>query len=263
MSSGVCFYVAAHQDDWQLFYGQQAFSDLTKPGGRVVFIYTTAGDAGRTDGWWQAREQGAVAAQSLGHKPPAASTQTIHGHPITIYKTGSFVSYHLRLPDGSVDGAGFDATGHASLKKLQAGEISEIAAVDGSGAYAGWQDFHATLAEIVDHEGLPETAWVNAADWSWTCSPRDHWDHKVTADAIREIAGTRCNRHWFTTYSNDARAPNLPTDALERKERVWLAYKRHVEELGDREFIRREWETWGPKNYFRRVLVGQEDRGLC
>src|ERR1700761_6558189 len=65
--SNLCYYIVAHQDDWQLFYGQQAFSDLIEPGARVVFIYTTAGDAGGSEDWWRAREQGALAAQSLTH----------------------------------------------------------------------------------------------------------------------------------------------------------------------------------------------------
>ncbi|MBV9762901.1 MAG: PIG-L family deacetylase [Acidobacteriaceae bacterium] len=257
--SDLCYYVVAHQDDWQLFYGHQAFLDLTEPGARVVLVYTTAGDAGRTDGWWQAREQGALAAQSLSREVPQPRTIHIGRHPIAIYDAGAFISYHLRLPDGNIDGTGFDSTGRASLQKLQAGGIAEIAAIDGSTSYAGWNDFCATLGAILDREGLPGTAWINAADWSWSCSPRDHWDHKATADALRQLAGAKCNRLWFTTYSNDARPANLNSNDLAHKEAVWLAYRQHVQALADVEFLDWEWETWGAKNYFRRVLAGQDD----
>src|ERR1041384_2063256 len=44
------FYVAGHQDDWQLFRGNAAYQDLKSPNVRAVFIYATAGDAGLTDG---------------------------------------------------------------------------------------------------------------------------------------------------------------------------------------------------------------------
>lgn len=53
----VCFYVVAHQDDWQIFRGDQAYADYNYTSDvKIVFIYTTSGDAGATDGWWEARE---------------------------------------------------------------------------------------------------------------------------------------------------------------------------------------------------------------
>lgn len=61
-------YVAAHQDDWQLFRGEQAWADLNTAGVRVVFVHTTAGDAGATNGWWEARV-GAVGLPQLRHNP--------------------------------------------------------------------------------------------------------------------------------------------------------------------------------------------------
>ena len=61
--SDIVFYVTAHQDDALLFRGEQLYADLLRnPAVRVVHIFTTAGDRGRTDGWWQAREQGVIAA---------------------------------------------------------------------------------------------------------------------------------------------------------------------------------------------------------
>src|SRR5688572_21098948 len=52
------FFVQAHQDDWQLFLGDRAV--LAVPtANKLVFIYTTAGDAGApaSDGYWQERER--------------------------------------------------------------------------------------------------------------------------------------------------------------------------------------------------------------
>ena len=54
----VTFYVVAHADDWQLFMNPDAFKDITMPDSKVVFIVTTAGDAGKEDNYWKAREEG-------------------------------------------------------------------------------------------------------------------------------------------------------------------------------------------------------------
>lgn len=268
----LCYYVVAHQDDWQLFYGQQAYADLRMPNNRVVFIYTTAGDAGQSEAWWRAREQGALAAQALAGGSTStieSGTAMINGHRVATYENGAFVSYHLRLPDGNVNGAGFESTGNVSLEKLQIGCIPKITAVDDSTAYHGWEDFCATVGAIIDRELRPASVvnpWVNAADWSWNCSPRDHSDHKATANALRNVFCNRdCifNRLWFVTYSTDERHANLSGEALQQKESVWLAYRQKVEALVDAEFLAREWAMWGARSYYRRVMAGEEDAGEC
>jgi hypothetical protein len=264
--SNICYYVVAHQDDWLLFYGQQAFADLQELNNRVVFIYTTAGDAGGLENWWRAREQGALAAQALpaGTAAPEPDVITLNGHRISLYDAGSFVSYHMRLPDGHPNGGGFPSTGHASLGKLHKGEISQLAALDGSTTYTSWDDFCATLRNIIERERSgAANAWVNAADWSWECSPEDHSDHKATSEALRQAGADQFNRVWFVTYSTKDRPANLTGELLERKERLWEAYKRHVEAMADAEFLGSEWESWGAKNYYRRVLAGEEDGEVC
>ena len=42
---GVVFYIMAHQDDWQLFRGEQAYADINTHSVRAIFIYATAGNA--------------------------------------------------------------------------------------------------------------------------------------------------------------------------------------------------------------------------
>ena len=71
------YFIQAHQDDWQLFYGDKA-ADAANTATKVVFVYTTAGAADASDAYWQVREQGANAAhtsarfgpQSHDPKPP-------------------------------------------------------------------------------------------------------------------------------------------------------------------------------------------------
>jgi hypothetical protein len=71
MMSYVAFYVSAHADDWISFRGHQAWGDLKETGDdvRIVFVYTTAGDAGRDDGWWHRREDGDREAQGYATQP--------------------------------------------------------------------------------------------------------------------------------------------------------------------------------------------------
>lgn len=81
------FYAVGHQDDWQLFMNPNAYHDARiEPNTKVVFIYTTAGDAGRNDGplegpapgaaddpttpYYVARENGAIeAARFIATRP--------------------------------------------------------------------------------------------------------------------------------------------------------------------------------------------------
>src|SRR5690348_6093412 len=105
----VSFYTQAHQDDWQLFRGEQVWEDINTVGNKVVFIYATAGDAGQKDGWWEAREKGALASvRKILNAPSPLTTKVkyINRHPIVLYSCGNTESYFMRLPDGYV-GNGF------------------------------------------------------------------------------------------------------------------------------------------------------------
>ena len=149
----VAFYVTAHQDDWELFRGEQAFADLKMLNTKIVFVFTTAGDAGQTDGWWEAREQGALAAvrAALPASPLTIYIANIAGHPIIKYSCANSVVYCMRLPDGNIDGVGFPSTGNNSLAKLRDAN-APIIAVDGSTTYRSWEDFCNTLEGILTSE---------------------------------------------------------------------------------------------------------------
>lgn len=54
------FAVVAHSDDWQLFMGQDMYDHIRDPHERVVIVHVTAGDGGRQDWYWKARENGAI-----------------------------------------------------------------------------------------------------------------------------------------------------------------------------------------------------------
>ena len=56
--AAVEFYVHAAAEMWQIFMGNTAVASL-QAGTKVVLVHTTAGDAGKTTPFWQARESGA------------------------------------------------------------------------------------------------------------------------------------------------------------------------------------------------------------
>ena len=52
----ISIYVVAHADDWQLFMQPVVYNDIVSPTCKVIFIITTAGDAGMEATFWKAKE---------------------------------------------------------------------------------------------------------------------------------------------------------------------------------------------------------------
>jgi hypothetical protein len=249
----VAFYIATHPDDALVFRGDQLYADSHLAGSRLVHITVSAGDAGRSDGWWQARESGTARALAAAQSPAGTagvSSRAVNGHLIASYRGSGFVAYSLRLPDGGLDGAGFEAAGGGTLGKLAAGSITSLAAVDGSTTYAGWDDLCATLRAICAHErrGTGTVApWINAADPDRAINPRDHPDHYAVGDALHTFAvrdGYQCA--WWSGYDVRDRPANLGGLDLDAKRFLFTAYGWATG--GPNED---EWTWWGTKRYER------------
>ena len=280
--TSLSFYVGGHQDDWQLFRGNAAHADLITPGHRVVFIYATAGDAGRTDGWWEARERGALESVRtvLGPGPITLDVAEMNGHPIVRYTLKNSVSYMLRLPDGRWRaGDGYPSTNHESLSQLR--DISKpVSAIDGSTTYVSWEEFWGTLEAILEHERsrVPDAdhPWVHAPDYDGednasatcdatpSCNPCEHPDHKAVADALRQFVGGTYNRSWWVGYDSMNRPENLDGAAFAQKGRTFFGYAEAVAEETARNGDTRhpdlgEWRLWGSRDYVRTVAWDQPD----
>ena len=155
----VSFYFAAHEDDWQLFMNPSAFEDVIKDAAKTVFVHVTAGDAGLGMGlngrkfpYYRARENGAEAAMRFMADADSipgeesAGYLTFNGHRIYRTTYRNTVGYFLRVPDGNPLGSGYFDTGFQSLKRLSTAANDELAAIDGSTVYHGWDDLVATCA---------------------------------------------------------------------------------------------------------------------
>ena len=280
--TSLSFYVGGHQDDWQLFRGNAAYRDLSNPNARVVFIYATAGDAGRTDGWWEARERGAVAAvrKAFAPSPLTLDVAQFNGHPIVRYSSANSVSYFLRLPDGRFrSGKGYPAYHNESLTQLRDSD-APVSAIDNSTTYRSWKDFWQTLQSIMDSERARVPAMlhpmVNAPDYFAadnsdpecasrdSCNRCDHPDHIAVGEALRQFVAGTYDRTWWVGYDSENRPENLKGAEFARKGELFFAYAAAVldestlngkpapPDLG-------EWHAWGARDYTRTVGWDQPD----
>jgi len=242
-AGSISFYVAAHQDDWQLFMNPNAYSDVNSSyNTKTVFIYLTAGDAGdtgrsTTTSYYVARENGAnrsVRFMADVVSPGTTSTVsdiTVNGNSVrkVVYK--NTVSYFLRLPDGG-DGNGFQSTGYQSLKKLYSGAIASITNINGSvtaptasKTYYGWNEVVATLIKIVQIESVGFTqVFANLPDPD-TAAGSDNFDHTYTGIAMRDaMAWFPCVTNvFFTENPSGFMAVNLSTEDIINEAATWGA----------------------------------------
>jgi LmbE family N-acetylglucosaminyl deacetylase len=232
------FFVVAHPDDWQLFMGDVAATRMAS-GKPVVFIYLTAGGSNRPERYWRARERGAhasvYAAENLNalgdaeYSDPACGEVLIHGHNLYRCQYSNAVSYHFRLPDGNMDGAGFSMTGFQSLEKLEFGRGKTLQAVDGSAIYADWVDLRATLRGILLRElkGHSDHFEVHSHDPDAASNPDDHPDHTAVARLVGEAtAGMPATITGYAGYNIAQRPINLSTKAAGVKALLFMSYDR-------------------------------------
>ncbi|MDQ6812829.1 MAG: PIG-L family deacetylase [Bacteroidota bacterium] len=232
--SKISFYIVAHADDWQLFMQPNAYNDLVTPGTKVVFIITTAGDAGACETYWPSREEGSKSSVRFCTSPlikivECIGTRAFNGHPINFWSTHNVTSYFLRLPDGNIDGNGFSKNNFYSLSRFVAGQIAEISAIDQSTTYSSWQDFCTTLGAIITWErsdvGNTNVNYLNP-DVSTNAS--DHSDHISTGQAIQAIEFRGMQHHLFVGYSVASRHENLDPALLFWKAGMFAAYEKAV-----------------------------------
>ena len=257
------FYVHAHQDDWQLFMGDRT-SQSVATGGKVVFIYTTAGDAGSGDvRYWTTRETGSQASVDVitGSGTWTCANETINGHPIRRCAKGAglVVSYFMRMPDGNTTGDGF---GFGSLKRLR-DLNTPTSAIDQSTTYTSWSDFHTTLRDLIDlesGEAGPSDLVVHAPDDDRIANVGDHPDHFATGDAVRDASRSRAwSLAWYVGYHTRDLAPNISQAALDTKRAEFVAYDNVMANAGFGSLMgSTDYQAWLQRTYVR---TGQSTPG--
>jgi len=249
--SSISFYIAAHADDWQLFMQPNVYHDLINSAKKVVFIITTAGDAGADESYWQAREEGSNSSIRFCLAPRIclneySDSANFNGHPIHYCSINDSTSYFLRLPDGNLDSKGFEKYNRESLPKLKYRQINKITAVDKSTTYDGWEDFCSTLQSIILSESMQiPNILLNYLNPDTNANPNDHPDHIATGLATRNIPSI-CTllQNLFVGYSVNNSKSKLSEADLFWKAGMFGAYEKTVFDLSGYSTLREGLEIY-------------------
>ncbi|PLB52519.1 hypothetical protein P170DRAFT_350588 [Aspergillus steynii IBT 23096] len=258
--------IAAHQDDTILFQSPSLIRSLhflttnttaqSPKSPRHLTIFLTAGDAGNTSTYWLSRESGIRASYATMLSAPntwieSSTDAEVPGHSVAMFTLSTYpVSLaFLRLPDGFLDGRGFERTGNRSLRRLWDGEVQSLQAlaVDGLGEDGGREG--GGKGEVYTNEtvvsvlgGLvrafkPEVVSLQ----NYKSGEGDHSDHFYGARFAREAV-----RWAFPDYDSGSgsgeggvkvigyvgypvieRPENVRGEELEEKNAAFYAYAKH------------------------------------
>lgn len=279
------FYVVAHQDDWQLFMGADAYNDITshretEPGStgkKVVIVYTTAGNLNDDDDtkscvckeikdgaehripYWQVRETGAkssvhIAAASIGSWGPGApyptcDTALINNHYVVRYQYKNTISYFMRLKSGQY-GNWYDTNDFS------------VATVDGLTTYVSRKDFINTLAAIFDGEMNNELAQDKATfhfpDTDENRNPKDHHDHYIAGRSAAEAAKQLAKRHnacypqhLYIDYDTENLPVNIYNPDVQNEAALTAVYCLALLDYNAWPEWGAKYREWNNRNYYR------------
>ena len=251
------FFLQAHQDDWQLFFGDRAV-DAVQTASKVVFVYTTAGASAASDpGYWQAREQAANASvdtMTLATPGPwTCANATVNAHQIYRCTRANTVNYYLRLPNPG------DAQPNG-MSDLRDGKIHSLTSVEGSATYTSWADLTTTIRGIFSAE-IGATAesgvGIHSPETDRSVNDSDHSDHLATGDLTdAACVGHDYNRFWYVGYQNQYYPQNVFGAALAAKWGTVYAYDHvMVRLMGETIIGTSGTENWVPRTIERVQLA--------
>lgn len=228
--------VVAHPDDWQLFLGEFAYDMIQSSTTKVVIIQTNAGDAGKTESFWKARELASLASvRSVlgyplieGDASEVSETLTLAGKNIQHNTLRNVSIYSLRLPDGFPKGGGSGLGGFQSMKKLSEGEISSITSIDDANTFS-WEDLHSVINAIVEREYTTRTDPIRFLTLDPGKQPKaTHSDHDITQEIGRNVfhnfASENCRYLAFQDYRIKDKKKNIGSSESAKKSLLFTAY---------------------------------------
>ncbi|KAF0691894.1 Aste57867_16959 [Aphanomyces stellatus] len=177
----VDLYVTAHQDDHELFMSAPVYDSIKNPTTKTVFVYTSGGDAGQTDNWYNAREAGTLASSKAWinmfgiYSPvPTATVELLAGHHVQKITIGNTVHYFIRLSEDNLD-----AVINQNKKSAPFDQPKEF--------YANAADIKAVLKAILVTEAS-KVAKVTASYSDYLIDPEgDHDLHVATGRITAEL----------------------------------------------------------------------------
>lgn len=224
--------IVAHQDDDLLFLSPDLLHNV-QGGAGLRTIFVTAGDAGNDVHYWNERQEGSLAAYAHMAGVENQWTESDSGAPdadIPVYTLNGREDISLafmQLPDGGLDGTGWDSTGHVSLLKLWNEEINSMDTMTGSTRYTKAK-LLSTLAWLIeDYDPLR----VNTMDFVYDVNTaRDHPDHSVTgffADNAQRQSTSSAELVGYLGYPTKDMTPNVSGSDLAQKQETFFLYAMH------------------------------------
>ena len=264
-------YVSAHPDDWQLFMNPNAYKSVSNPENKVIFLHTTAGDAGHGMGFNDyalAREEGSSRAirfmcNSLQSELPLgaemeAEQVKVKGHFIRKKSYGNTVAYFLRLPDGNYRGPGYESTGLASLRRMLQGSIPSLGAIDQSTTYESMEDLKKTLIKLIKGEAKGyESIIFNIPETDTLVNPDDHSDHLNSSLLFQHIAkpaGVSMIRY-YQEYSTNKKPMNVFDAEFLVCAGTWGATASGLSDMGHNSTWDEVHNSWIGRQYFREEKI--------
>jgi len=231
-------YVVAHADDWQLFMHPNVYIDLTAHDCKVIFIITTAGDAGMGERYWKAREEGSKSSVRFCLAPSSSFSETsgkrkFNDHTVHYWSVNNTTTYFLRLPDGNMDGSGFPDYNFQSLFRLRSGQINAVTALDKSTTYHSWSEFVTDIESMITFESQGmSNIWIHYLNPDKVINPDDHTDHITTGNAIQDMTIIRTlHQLLFAGYSVSSVQEHLPSKDLFWKAGMFAVYEKAVHDF--------------------------------
>lgn len=223
--------VWAHPDD-DIIFANPTISDAIAAGRCVRTVFVTAGDAGKGMDYVRARELGILRAYNAMRGKDGEWDATdialdtgVHVRRLTPKDDPHLSVLYLRLPDGNITGAGFDATAHATLSKLYDGTEGSLVPVDGGPAVTRDQ-LVGSVRELAS-AFTPESTLTHIPRGS-VFAPGDHPDHSAVGtlvrDALTSDAAVGPGIRYFVGYPSENLPRNLEGAVLDSKVDTYRIY---------------------------------------
>ncbi|KAL4901057.1 hypothetical protein BDW74DRAFT_88008 [Aspergillus multicolor] len=247
--------IVAHPDDDLLFINPDIQHDISA-GFDVRTVFLTSGDAGQPSEFWTLRQAGLLAAyaQMAGVQNVwDESDAGVPGKDIPLYTLRSRPGVSIALmhiPDGSMDGNGFLATGYESLEKLWKGAIQRIRTVDNSGTTYSKGELVDTLEQIIN-SFKPDS--LNSLDYIHEYGSGDHSDHTSAGLFTNDAAIASVFPGSVIAYRGYPIKfePQNVFDDLAKKKEVFYTYAAYDATVcgSDPDCGGKEYELWLPRQY--------------
>lgn len=226
--------IVAHEDDDLLFMNPDILHEIDAKH-CIRTVYVTAGDSGHNSQYWLGRERASEAAYEsmLGASQPLVWTQKtlkIGDHEfVTVVnpKGNKQISLiFMRLPDGNLDGQGFNDSGYESLARLFSGKVASLQVVDGQSFYSS-DDLTQMLTDLMNLYNPTSINTQAASDVGRI--DHDHSDHITVGKYVDQAYEGYVGRNnapllHYIGYPVRERPENVVGEDLDRKTNAFLAY---------------------------------------